>query len=139
MVFLSSHLSFSSPKFCLRPFFSPSFVNFFVLLSLYVVARYVIRVWAAENDDVSARVNMVDCGGLRCAQERRSFKKELLSWGKKIPVLIGKWKKPKQYLFALFNSLRFTNGSILCVVLFRLIVVCLVSRPLKCCLLVYVL
>uniref|UniRef100_A0A0L8HZ04 Uncharacterized protein n=1 Tax=Octopus bimaculoides TaxID=37653 RepID=A0A0L8HZ04_OCTBM len=33
---------------------------------------------------------MVDCGGLRCAQERRSFKKELLSWGKKIPVLIDK-------------------------------------------------
>lgn len=125
-------LVFSLTRLLSPPIFSSSFVHFFLLLSLYVVARYVIRVWAAENDDVSARVNMVDCGGLRCAQERRSFKKDLLSWGKKIPVLIGKWKKTKQYLFALFNSLRFTDGSIF--VLLCLIVVCLlVSFVPVCC------
>ncbi|ESO96825.1 hypothetical protein LOTGIDRAFT_159569 [Lottia gigantea] len=32
---------------------------------------------------------MVDCGNPRCAQERRSFRKELISWGKKVPVLIA--------------------------------------------------
>lgn len=129
-------LVFSLTRLLSPPIFSSSFVHFFLLLSLYIVARYVIRVWAAENDDVSARVNMVDCGGLRCAQERRSFKKDLLSWGKKIPVLIGKWKKTKQYLFALFNSLRFTDGSIF--VLLCLIVVCLlVSFVPVCCILLF--
>ncbi|XP_050397591.1 ligand-dependent nuclear receptor corepressor-like protein [Patella vulgata] len=32
---------------------------------------------------------MVDCGNPRCAQDRRSFRKELLSWGKKVPVLLA--------------------------------------------------
>lgn len=32
---------------------------------------------------------MVDCGNSRCLQEKRSFKKELLSWSKKIPIAIG--------------------------------------------------
>ncbi|KAK3595871.1 hypothetical protein CHS0354_014694 [Potamilus streckersoni] len=32
---------------------------------------------------------MVDCGSARCYQERRIFRKELLSWSKKIPILVG--------------------------------------------------
>ncbi|CAH1783706.1 unnamed protein product [Owenia fusiformis] len=32
---------------------------------------------------------MVDCGNSRCAQERRLFKKELLSWSKKVPLMCG--------------------------------------------------
>ncbi|XP_013412727.1 ligand-dependent nuclear receptor corepressor-like protein isoform X2 [Lingula anatina] len=32
---------------------------------------------------------MVDCGNIRCAQERRAFKKDLLSWTKKIPLAVG--------------------------------------------------
>ncbi|CAC5425944.1 unnamed protein product [Mytilus coruscus] len=32
---------------------------------------------------------MVDCGNSRCLQEKRSFKKELLSWSKKIPIAVG--------------------------------------------------
>ncbi|XP_070212716.1 uncharacterized protein [Littorina saxatilis] len=32
---------------------------------------------------------MVDCGNPRCAQERRFFKKELLSWSKKVPLMIA--------------------------------------------------
>ncbi|XP_060564549.1 mushroom body large-type Kenyon cell-specific protein 1-like isoform X2 [Ruditapes philippinarum] len=32
---------------------------------------------------------MVDCGNLRCFQERRLIKKELMSWSKKIPIAVG--------------------------------------------------
>ncbi|KAK3096026.1 hypothetical protein FSP39_022113 [Pinctada imbricata] len=32
---------------------------------------------------------MVDCGNSRCSQERRSFRKELLTWSKKIPIALG--------------------------------------------------
>ncbi|OWF51764.1 mushroom body large-type Kenyon cell-specific protein 1-like [Mizuhopecten yessoensis] len=32
---------------------------------------------------------MVDCGNIRCVQERKSFKKELLSWSKKVPIAVG--------------------------------------------------
>lgn len=32
---------------------------------------------------------MVDCGNSRCSQERRAFRKELLSWSKKIPIAVG--------------------------------------------------
>ncbi|XP_069139575.1 mushroom body large-type Kenyon cell-specific protein 1-like isoform X2 [Argopecten irradians] len=32
---------------------------------------------------------MVDCGNTRCVQERKSFKKELLSWSKKVPIAVG--------------------------------------------------
>lgn len=38
-----------------------------------------------------SKCNMVDCGNSRCLQEKRSFKKELLSWSKKIPIAIGKY------------------------------------------------
>ncbi|KAL5016778.1 hypothetical protein ScPMuIL_006367 [Solemya velum] len=34
-------------------------------------------------------VNMVDCGSSRCVQERRSFKKELQTWSKKVPLVVG--------------------------------------------------
>ncbi|XP_052253685.1 mushroom body large-type Kenyon cell-specific protein 1-like [Dreissena polymorpha] len=34
-------------------------------------------------------VNMVDCGNLRCFQERRLIKKDLMSWSKKIPLVVG--------------------------------------------------
>ncbi|XP_052771254.1 mushroom body large-type Kenyon cell-specific protein 1-like [Mya arenaria] len=34
-------------------------------------------------------VNMVDCGNVRCYQERRLIKKELMSWSKKIPLVVG--------------------------------------------------
>ena len=34
---------------------------------------------------------MVDCGATKCLQERKNIKKELLSWTKKIPLLIGKY------------------------------------------------
>lgn len=37
----------------------------------------------------SSTVNMVDCGNLRCFQERRLIKKELMSWSKKIPLAVG--------------------------------------------------
>lgn len=33
---------------------------------------------------------MVDCGNSTCVQERRLLKKELLTWTKKVPLLIGK-------------------------------------------------
>lgn len=36
-------------------------------------------------------VNMVDCGNLRCYQERRLIKKDLMSWSKKIPLIVGKY------------------------------------------------
>ncbi|XP_061194203.1 mushroom body large-type Kenyon cell-specific protein 1-like [Saccostrea echinata] len=32
---------------------------------------------------------MVDCGNSRCSQERRAFRKELLSWSKKVPIAVG--------------------------------------------------
>lgn len=35
--------------------------------------------------------NMVDCGNSRCSQERRAFRKELLSWSKKIPLAVGEF------------------------------------------------
>lgn len=38
-------------------------------------------------------VNMVDCSNTRCSQERRLFKKELLTWSKKIPLIVGESKK----------------------------------------------
>ncbi|KAJ8317573.1 hypothetical protein KUTeg_005477 [Tegillarca granosa] len=31
---------------------------------------------------------MVDCGNTRCSQEKKSFKKELMSWSKKIPLIV---------------------------------------------------
>lgn len=37
----------------------------------------------------SSTVNMVDCGNLRCFQERRLIKKELMTWSKKIPLVVG--------------------------------------------------
>lgn len=37
----------------------------------------------------SSTVNMVDCGNLRCFQERRLIKKELMTWSKKIPIAVG--------------------------------------------------
>ncbi|XP_064600310.1 mushroom body large-type Kenyon cell-specific protein 1-like [Liolophura sinensis] len=32
---------------------------------------------------------MVDCGNARCAQERRLFRKELMTWSKKLPLVVG--------------------------------------------------
>ncbi|CAG5126138.1 unnamed protein product [Candidula unifasciata] len=32
---------------------------------------------------------MVDCGSLRCAQERRSFRRDLQGWSKKLPLVLG--------------------------------------------------
>ncbi|XP_053407295.1 mushroom body large-type Kenyon cell-specific protein 1-like [Mercenaria mercenaria] len=32
---------------------------------------------------------MVDCGNLRCFQERRLIKKDLMTWSKKIPLVVG--------------------------------------------------
>ncbi|KAI0229863.1 Mblk-1-related factor 1 [Lamellibrachia satsuma] len=32
---------------------------------------------------------MVDCSRQRCVQERRSFRRELLTWVKKVPILVG--------------------------------------------------
>lgn len=44
-------------------------------------------------------INMVDCGNLRCFQERRLIKKDLMSWSKKIPILVGK------YSFSTFQTI----------------------------------
>ncbi|XP_071089466.1 mushroom body large-type Kenyon cell-specific protein 1-like isoform X1 [Haliotis cracherodii] len=40
---------------------------------------------------------MVDCGSPQCAQERRNFRKELLSWSKKIPVTIALEKIAEEF------------------------------------------
>jgi hypothetical protein len=56
--------------------------------------------------------NMVDCGNSRCSQERRAFRKELLSWSKKIPLAVGKFfsnheifkKRPRRVLLCVIYS-----------------------------------
>lgn len=39
---------------------------------------------------ITVEGNMGDCGNPRCAQEKRHFRKELISWFKKVPYAIGK-------------------------------------------------
>jgi len=40
----------------------------------------------------------VDCGSARCIQDRRVFKKELLTWSKKVPLLVGMEQVAEQLL-----------------------------------------
>lgn len=55
--------------------------------------------WPNFDDVDIVEINMVDCGNARCAQDRRVLKKELLTWTKKVPILVGKY-------FPMFWSVR---------------------------------
>ena len=64
-------------------------------------------------------VNMVDCSNTRCIQERRLFKKELLTWSKKVPLIVGEYDYytipevcGKSEHFPRPGSLIFTDGIV---------------------------